>query len=69
MSTTTELQADREELYRAAREHRRPDPEVARRVHERAEKAREEMRRRFGLQNIGTDIIREFRDADLPAKA
>ncbi|MBS0210573.1 MAG: hypothetical protein JSS27_16640 [Planctomycetes bacterium] len=67
MATASDIESDREELYRAIREHRRPDPEVARRVHERAEKVREEILRLHGVQNIGTDIIREFRDAELPA--
>jgi hypothetical protein len=63
MSTTTELQADREEIYRAVRERRRPNPEVAQRVHERARKVREEIFRTHGLLNMAVDLIRATRDA------
>lgn len=66
MATTSDIQSDREELYRAIREHRRPDPEVAKRVHERAEQVRQEILRIHGVQDIGAAIIREFRDADVP---
>lgn len=62
MSVTTELQADREELYRAVHERRRPDPEVVKRVHERAEKIRERIRREHGVLNAAVDLIRETRD-------
>jgi hypothetical protein len=64
MATAIEqLQADREEIHRAGREGRRPDPEVSKRVRERAEKARQEMLRERGLLNIAVDLIRETRDA------
>jgi hypothetical protein len=63
MSKTTGTQADREEICRAVREHRRPDPEVAKRVHERAEKLRQEVFQKHGLLDIGIDIIREMRDS------
>ncbi|MCI0683230.1 MAG: hypothetical protein L0Y71_14100 [Gemmataceae bacterium] len=44
----------------------RPVPaEVARRVHERAEKVRREILATHGVQNIGVDIIRELR-GELP---
>ena len=51
MSTTTETQADRQELLRAVVEGRKVDPDVSRRVEERANKARNEMRRR-GLTDV-----------------
>jgi hypothetical protein len=41
------------------------DPELIRRVTERAQQARQRMREKFGLQDIGVQIIREMR-GDLP---
>ena len=41
------------------------DPEVARRVHERAMKIRDEIFRRHGLVDIGVPAIRELR-GELP---
>lgn len=38
------------------------DPEVARRVRERSERATEELRRKFGVREIAVDLIREIRD-------
>ena len=38
------------------------DPEVARKSRERMDHLREENRKRFGIQNIGVEIIREMRD-------
>jgi hypothetical protein len=61
MSTTTEVQADLEEVCRAAAEKRHVDPEVARRVHARAEAAREELRKR-GLTDVAVSLIREARE-------
>lgn len=60
MATTTE-NADHEEVARAAAERRPVDPEVSRRVRERADKMRKEILRTQGVQNIGVDIIREIR--------
>jgi hypothetical protein len=40
------------------------DAEVMRRAFERMDRLREENRRRFGVQDIGVDIIREFRDRE-----
>ena len=37
------------------------DPEIAKRVHERAEKVRGELRAK-GLTNVAVDLIRECRD-------
>ena len=62
MATAME-NADHEEVARAAAERRAVDPEVARRVRERANRMREEMLRIHGVQNIGVDIIRQIRDA------
>ena len=63
MATATE-QADHEEVARAAAEGRLVDPEVARRVRERANKMREEILRTHGVQDIGVDIIRQIRDSE-----
>lgn len=41
------------------------DPEIARRVHERAMRIREEVYRRHGLLDIGVPAIRELR-GELP---
>jgi hypothetical protein len=41
------------------------DPEVARRVHERAQRIREEMFQKHGLLDIGVPLIRELR-GELP---
>ena len=40
------------------------DPEVARRVRERSERATETLRRKYGTLNIGVDLIREVRDQE-----
>ncbi len=37
------------------------DPEAARKSRERMDRMREENRKRFGVQNIGVEIIREMR--------
>jgi len=62
MATTTE-QSDHEEVARAAAERRPVDPEVARRVRERADRMRREIIRTCGVQNSGVEIIRQIRDA------
>jgi hypothetical protein len=62
MAIAPSIAADRQELLQAALAGRRPDPEVSRRVQERAAKAREEMKKR-GLTNIAVELIREARDA------
>jgi hypothetical protein len=40
------------------------DPEVARRVRERSERATEELRRKYGEMNVAVDLIREGRDEE-----
>ncbi len=64
MATTTD-QSDREAVLQAIADGRPVDPDVADRIRDRAVKARDEIVRRFGIQDIGTEIIREFRDADM----
>ena len=61
MSLIIDVQSDREELYRAAREGRRPDPEVVRRVRGRAEKVKEEIRRK-GITDLAVPLIRDSRE-------
>lgn len=53
--------ADTNALVAALDAGRTPDPEVVRRIHERAEKVRRELLATHGVQNIGVDIIRELR--------
>jgi hypothetical protein len=62
MSTITDLQADHEEVERARTEKRPVDSAVAKRVHERAEKIRERLRKEHGLLNVAVELIRQSRD-------
>ena len=39
------------------------DPEMARKSRQRMDRLREENRKRFGVQNIGVNTIREMRDS------
>ncbi len=57
--------ADMQAVADAVAAGRPVDPEVARRVQERAEKARLEILALHGVQEIGVSLIREFR-GDLP---
>ena len=41
---------------------KKPDPAVAQRVRERANKITEEVRRKYGVLDIGANAIRELRD-------
>jgi hypothetical protein len=52
------LQAAADRLARGER-----DPEQAKQSALRMDRMREENRRRFGVQNIGVDIIRQMRDS------
>jgi len=61
MATTTELQSDHEEVSRALAEKRPVDPDVAKRVHQRAAAARERLRLR-GMTDVAVSLIREARD-------
>lgn len=58
-----EVMADLEEVARQAAAGGIRDPELVRRIRERAEKARRETLAKFGVQDIGVSIIREIRDA------
>lgn len=59
-----EIMADLEEVARQAAAGGVHDPELLRRVTERAEKVRREILEKFGVQDIGVQIIREMRDAE-----
>jgi hypothetical protein len=59
-----EVLADLEEVCRLAAQGGATNPELLRRVTERADKARAEVCRQFGVQDIGVQIIREMRDAE-----
>jgi hypothetical protein len=61
MSTTTELQADHEEVARALAEKRPVDSEVLKRVRARAAAAREELRKR-GMTDVASALVREGRE-------
>jgi hypothetical protein len=55
--------ADLEEVCRLISEGKRvTDPELHRRISERADAARAETLRLFGVQDIGVHIIRQMRD-------
>ncbi|MEX2120986.1 MAG: hypothetical protein WD847_15450 [Pirellulales bacterium] len=59
-----DIMADLEEVARQSLAGGVRDPELIRRVTERADKVRDEMLQEFGVQDIGVHIIRETRDAE-----
>jgi hypothetical protein len=61
----TQEQADSREIMRLVSEGKRvTDPELRRRVTERADAARRLMLERHGVMDIAVDLIRESRDED-----
>ena len=56
--------ADGEAVIEAIAAGRKPDPELARRVRERAATITEEIRQQHGVLDIGVPAIREFRDRE-----
>jgi len=62
-SDITDALADLKELARQATSGGIRDPELLRRVRQRALQARAEVLQKFGIQEIGVQIIREMRDA------
>lgn len=54
--------ADLEAVAAAIAAGRRPDPELAQRVRERARQSTEAIRRRSGELNIAVELIRQTRD-------
>jgi hypothetical protein len=64
-SPTTQLQADLEAVCRLAAEGKRvTDPELLARVRASAARVREDALEKFGVQDIGVQIIRELRDGE-----
>lgn len=59
-----DVQADLDAIAAAITAGRKPDPEVAKRVRERADQAREDLFRKHGVMNIAVDLIREIRDEE-----
>ncbi len=59
-----ELRAEFEEAVRRAMSGQR-DPEVMRQACENMDRLREQIRRQYGVQEIGVDLIRELR-GELP---
>jgi hypothetical protein len=60
---TSDVVADMQAVADAVDSGEPLDPELARRVQQRARRAREELVEHFGVQDIGVDLIREARDA------
>jgi hypothetical protein len=60
----SEIMANLEEVARQAASGGVRDLELLRRVTERADKARQEVLEKFGIQDLGVSIIREMRDAE-----
>jgi hypothetical protein len=57
-----DLLADLEAICRQAAGGGPKDAELVRRIQERSKKAREKILKKFGVQEIGVQIIREMRD-------
>lgn len=65
LSAADQAKADSEEIARHVVEGRKvTDPELRRRVTERADAVRREMLARHGVMNIAVDLLRECRDED-----
>jgi hypothetical protein len=61
----TQEQADLEEVCRLASEGKRvTDPELLARIRASAARVREDALQKFGVQDIGVQIIRELRDGE-----
>lgn len=59
----TQEQDDLEEVCRLAAEGKKvSDPELLQRIREGSARVREQALRKFGVQDIGVQIIRELRD-------
>jgi hypothetical protein len=65
LSALDQEQADRREVMRlVSKGERVTDPELRRRIHERADEVRRVMFEKHGLTNMAVDLIREGRDED-----
>jgi hypothetical protein len=63
--SATQEQLDSQEIMRLASEGKRvTDPELRRRVTERADAARRVMLERHGVMDIAVDLLRECRDEE-----
>ena len=61
----TQVDADREELMRLVCQGMRvTDPELRRRITERADDARRVMLERHGVRDVAVELLREARDED-----
>ncbi len=60
----TDALADLREVARQAMSGGIHDPELLRRVQQRAQQARQEVLQKFGVQEIAVQIIREMRAAE-----
>jgi hypothetical protein len=61
---TSDEGADAQAVIEHAMTGKPLDPESARRVRERSERATEALRRKYGTLNIAVDLIREVRDQE-----
>jgi hypothetical protein len=64
LTSRAEVDADALAVIEHAMTGKPLDPEVARRVRERSERATEELRRRCGTLDVAVDLIRETRDEE-----
>lgn len=63
-ASSAEVRAEFEEAVRRAMSGKR-DPEAMKRACDHMDKVREDIRRQYGVQDIGVDLIRELR-GELP---
>jgi hypothetical protein len=61
-SIPPDIAADNQAVLDHVLTGRRLDPEIARRVHERARKIRQEILQKHGVINVAVDLIREIRE-------
>lgn len=62
-SIAPDVFADGEAIVEALMAGTKPDPELVRRVRERAARITEDIRKKHGILDIGARAIRELRDA------
>jgi hypothetical protein len=60
--TSADILADLEAICQQAARGGPKDPELVRRIQERSRNARKEISAKFGVQEIGVQIIRDMRD-------
>jgi hypothetical protein len=59
-----DVEADAKAVYEAVAAGRPVDPEIARRVRERADAISEEIFRKHGVLKVAVDLIREIREEE-----